>query len=64
MQALFNHHVTAQVRRIGATESFRFQRFDFMLDPSDPPEQRKKEAVRILRQIGFDSNGVTVEERR
>lgn len=59
-----SHKVSANVRAIGAIGSFYSREFNLMLGigAKDTPERRKKEAIRILNQIGYETRGITVEE--
>lgn len=59
--SLTSTKVLAHVRPDGAVGPFGVQRtFEFMLDSSNTPEQQRKEALRILRQIGYEARGVQV----
>ena len=52
--------VFAYVRTEGSIGAFSGRSFDLMLDQEDTPEQQRKEAIRILHQIGYETRGVRV----
>lgn len=64
MTRLTTHRVhAAGVRPIGSAASYEPRSFGFMLDPSDPPLVQRGEAIRILRQLGYEFRGaIRIEE--
>lgn len=64
MTQLQPHRVTATgVRRIGSAGPFEARSFAFMLDPRDPPQAQRRDAIRILRQLGYEFRGaIEIEE--
>lgn len=64
MTRLTTHRVRASgVRPIGSVGPFEPRSFGFMLDPRDPPLVQRGEAVRILRQLGYEFRGaIEIEE--
>ena len=50
--------IEANVRTDGAIGVFQKRTFDLMLDQRQPQEKQLKEAIRILRQIGYETKGV------
>lgn len=64
MTRLTTHRVRAGgVRPIGSVGPFEPRSFGFMLDAADPPQAQRREAVRILRQLGFEFRGpIEIEE--
>lgn len=53
--------IVANVRTDGAIGKFERRTFDLMLDAQAPQEKQLKEAIRILRQIGYETRGVQFE---
>ena len=62
MKPVTEHKVTANVRADGALGLYETRPFWLML-ADGTPDQQAKEAIRILRQIGWETRGVTVEQR-
>ncbi len=60
MQTVTEHKITANVRSEGAIGTFETRPFYLMLGPGSQ-EAKTKEAIRILRQIGWETRGVKVE---
>lgn len=64
MTRLQTHRVRAAgVRPIGSVGFFEPRSFGFMLDPRDEPQAKRREAIRILRQLGYEFRGaIEIEE--
>jgi hypothetical protein len=50
--------IIASVRTDGAIGEFNRRTFDLMLDQREPQDKQLREAIRILRQIGYETRGV------
>jgi hypothetical protein len=62
MNTVHEHKVLAHVRPEGALGIFEFRPFYLMLG-NGTADQLSKEAIRILRQIGWETRGVQVDVR-
>jgi len=62
MIALTNTKVTANVRTDGALGAFRERTFDLMLDARQSQDKQHKGAIRILRQIGYETRGIKFDQ--
>lgn len=60
MTTVTEHKVTANVRTEGAIGTFETRPFWLMLG-AGTPESQVKEAIRILRQIGWETRGMKVD---
>ena len=60
MQHVTATKVTAIVRIYGAIGKFSSREFTLMLGPGSET-QRHREAIRILNQLGWETNGVNIE---
>lgn len=60
MQYLTPTKVIAMVRTIGAIGRFESRVFSLMLPPGNS-DKNHKEAIRILQQIGYETNGLSIE---
>lgn len=58
MTLLTSTKVRANVRNDGAIGVFESRTFEFMLDASQSEDKQVREAIRILRQIGYETRGV------
>lgn len=58
MHYLQSTAVVANVRNDGAIGSFEPRTFDLMLDQRDSQDKQMKEAIRIIRQLGYETRGV------
>lgn len=63
MTPVYRHQVTACVRNDGAIGPYQSRQFDLMLG-KDTPERMKKEARRIIKQIGYQAHSIIVQERQ
>lgn len=57
MLTLTTTHLTASVRPIGSVGPFTPRAFAFMLDARDTVQAQRREALRILKQIGYELRG-------
>lgn len=55
--ALTRTPVTATVRPIGSAGPFAPRAFEFLLDARGTPQAQCREAIRILKQIGYEHRG-------
>lgn len=62
MITLTEHKVVARVRTEGAIGVFEPRDFFLMLDLQDDMQVKEREAIRILRQIGYETCGLRVIE--
>jgi len=58
MDYLSSIAIVANVRPDGAIGEFYRRTFDLMLDQRQPQDKQLREAIRILRQIGYETRGV------
>jgi hypothetical protein len=61
MPHLSHTAVVANVRRDGAIGVFERRTFGLMLDQREPQHRQLREAIRILRQIGYETRSVEIE---
>lgn len=58
------HLVTAEVRSAGTSYAFERRSFDLMLGAKQELDAKRREAKRILAQIGYDVRGINLSEYR
>ena len=61
MNRVSRHTVTADVRTYGSHNPIVARSFDLMLGDGTG-EQKRREALRILQQLGYQTRGVSVSE--
>lgn len=60
---LLPHQVHAKVRPDGAVGPLASRRFELMLDPAGSTQQKRREASRTLRQLGYEARDILIEAR-
>lgn len=58
------HLVTAEVRIAGTARAFERRDFDLMLGSKQELDAKRREAKRVLGQIGYDVRGINLCEYR
>lgn len=60
--AVYDHEVIGNVRHDGSLGNYTKRTFGLMLVP-DTQDKMVKESIRILRQMGYETRGITVKAR-
>ena len=58
------HLVTAEVRHAGTSGAFERRAFELMLGGKQELDAKRREARRILAQIGYDVRGINLSQYR
>lgn len=64
METVSRHLVTSDVRLAGTDRPFERRSFDLMLGSRLESQAKRREALRILHQLGYDCRGINLSEYR